>query len=95
MELSQLFSQSDIITLHCPLTPENYHLINKQTIAQMKPHIMLINTSRGALIDTDAIITALKSSEIGALGLDVTNKNPHYSLKIDRVYFSKMIPLLV
>jgi D-lactate dehydrogenase len=71
MELSQLFSQSDIITLHCPLTPENYHLINKEAIAQMKPHVMLINTSRGALIDTDAIITALKSSQIGALGLDV------------------------
>jgi D-lactate dehydrogenase len=71
MELSQLFSQSDIITLHCPLTPENYHLINKEAIAQMKPHVMLINTSRGALIDTNAIITALKSSQIGGLGLDV------------------------
>jgi D-lactate dehydrogenase len=71
MELSQLFSQSDIITLHCPLTPENHHLINKEAIAQMKPHVMLINTSRGALIDTDAIITGLKSSQIGALGLDV------------------------
>lgn len=71
MELTQLFSQSDIITLHCPLTPENYHLINQETIAQMKPHVMLINTSRGALIDTNAIITALKSCQIGALGLDV------------------------
>jgi D-lactate dehydrogenase len=71
MELSQLFSQSDIITLHCPLTPENHHLINKDAIAQMKPHVMLINTSRGALIDTDAIITALKSSKVSALGLDV------------------------
>ncbi|WP_310490342.1 2-hydroxyacid dehydrogenase [Chamaesiphon sp. VAR_69_metabat_338] len=71
MELSQLFFQSDIITLHCPLTPENHHLINKEAIAQMKPHVMLINTSRGALIDTNAIITALKSSQIGGLGLDV------------------------
>ena len=71
MELSQLFSQSDIITLHCPLTPENHHLINKEAIAQMKPHVMLINTSRGALVDTDAIITGLKSSQIGGLGLDV------------------------
>jgi D-lactate dehydrogenase len=71
MELAQLFSQSDIITLHCPLTPENHHLINKEAIAQMKPHVMLINTSRGALIDTKAIITALKSSQIGGLGLDV------------------------
>jgi D-lactate dehydrogenase len=71
MDLSQLFSQSDIITLHCPLTPENHHLINKEAIAQMKPHVMLINTSRGALIDTNAIVTGLKLSQIGALGLDV------------------------
>lgn len=71
MDLSQLFSQSDIITLHCPLTPQTYHLVNEETIAQMKPHAMLINTSRGALIDADAIITALKSAQIGALGLDV------------------------
>lgn len=71
LDLPQLLSQSDIITLHCPLTSENHHLINKAAIAQMKPHAMLINTSRGGLIDTDAIITALKSAQIGALGLDV------------------------
>lgn len=71
MDLPQLFSQSDIITLHCALTPQTYHLVNEEAIAQMKPHAMLINTSRGALIDTDAIITALKSAQIGALGLDV------------------------
>ncbi|MEA5549619.1 2-hydroxyacid dehydrogenase [Anabaena cylindrica UHCC 0172] len=71
MDLPQLFSQSDIITLHCALNPQTYHLVNKDAIAQMKPHAMLINTGRGALIDTEAIITALKSSQIGALGLDV------------------------
>ena len=71
MDLPQLFSQSDIITLHCALTPQTYHLVNEEAIAQMKPHAMLINTSRGALIDTEAIITALKSAQIGALGLDV------------------------
>ena len=71
VDLPQLLSQSDIISLHCPLTPETHHLINEEAIAQMKPHAMLINTSRGALIDTDAVITALKSSQIGALGLDV------------------------
>lgn len=71
MDLPQLFFQSDIITLHCSLTPQTYHLVNEEAIAQMKPHAMLINTSRGALIDTDAIITALKSAQIGALGLDV------------------------
>ena len=71
VDLPQLFSQSDIITLHCLLTPQTYHLVNGAAIAQMKPHAMLINTSRGALIDTDAIIAALKSAQIGALGLDV------------------------
>lgn len=71
VDLPQLLSQSDIISLHCPLSPETHHLINEEAIAQMKPHAMLINTSRGALIDTDAVITALKSSQIGALGLDV------------------------
>jgi D-lactate dehydrogenase len=69
--MTQLLSQSDIIALHCPLTLETHHLVNEDAIAQMKPHVMLINTSRGALIDTDAVITALKSSQISALGLDV------------------------
>ncbi len=71
VEITELFTRSDIISLHCPLAPETYHLINKDTIAKMKPHVMLINTGRGALIDTGAVITALKSSQIGALGLDV------------------------
>ncbi len=71
VDLSQLFTRSDIVTLHCPLTTETRHLVNKQAINQMKPHTMLINTGRGALIDTKAIIAALKSGQIGALGLDV------------------------
>jgi D-lactate dehydrogenase len=68
VDLLQLFARSDIITLHCPLTPD---LINEEAIAKMKPHAMLINTGRGALIDTKAIIVALKSGQIGSLGLDV------------------------
>ena len=71
MELDELFAQSDIITLHCPLTPDNKHLINAAAIAKMKDGVMLINTSRGALLDTLAIIEALKSGKIGYLGLDV------------------------
>jgi len=55
VNLNQLLSQSDIITLHCPLTSETQHLINEEAIAQMKPHVMLINTSRGGLIDTNAV----------------------------------------
>jgi D-lactate dehydrogenase len=71
VDMPQLLSQSDIITLHCPLTSETHHLVNEEAIAQMKPHVMLINTSRGALIDTNAVINALKLSQISALGLDV------------------------
>ena len=71
VDLLRLFARSDIVTLHCPLTPETYHLVDEQAIAQMKPHVMLINTGRGALIDTKAIVIALKSGQIGSLGLDV------------------------
>ncbi|GAB1541243.1 2-hydroxyacid dehydrogenase [Scytonema sp. NUACC21] len=71
VELSELFANSDIITLHCPLTPQTHHLINTQAIEQMKPGMMLINTSRGALIDTKAVIGGLKSGKIGYLGIDV------------------------
>ena len=71
VELNELFAQSDIITLHCPLTPENKHLINGQALEKMKNGVMLINTSRGALLDTVAIIEGLKSGKIGYLGLDV------------------------
>jgi D-lactate dehydrogenase len=71
VDLSQLFARSDIVTLHCPLTPETYHLVNADAISKMKHQAMLINTGRGALIDTKAIIVALKSGQIGSLGLDV------------------------
>lgn len=71
VELPQLFAQSDIISLHCPLTPESHHLINEAAIAQMKSGVMLINTSRGGLIDTQAAIDGLKSRVIGYLGIDV------------------------
>lgn len=69
--LAELFERSDIITLHCPLTDENFHLIDAGAIEQMKRGVMLINTGRGALIDTRAMIDALKSGHLGYLGLDV------------------------
>ena len=67
----ELFRQSDLITLHAPLTPETHHMIDALAIATMKPGVMLINTSRGALVDTAAVIEGLKSETIGHLGLDV------------------------
>lgn len=71
VSLDELLAQADIITLHCPLTPETHHLINADAIARMKDGVMLINTSRGAIVDTGAIIQGLKSGHIGYLGLDV------------------------
>ncbi|MDG4764950.1 2-hydroxyacid dehydrogenase [Solwaraspora sp. WMMD406] len=69
--LPTLLAESDIVTLHCPLTPETHHLIDEERIAQMRDGVMLINTSRGALVDTAAVIRGLKSGKIGYLGLDV------------------------
>jgi len=69
--LKELYAQSDIITLHCPLSPATKHLINAATLAMMKPEAMLINTSRGAIIDTRALIAALKACRVGSVGLDV------------------------
>ncbi len=69
--LDDLLAASDIVSLHCPLTPSSHHLINAPAIARMKPGVMLINTSRGGLIDTKAVIEGLKSGRIGHLGLDV------------------------
>lgn len=69
--LETILHESDIITLHCPLNDDTYHLIDSQNIAKMKDGVMLINTSRGALIDTKAMIAGLKSEKIGSLGIDV------------------------
>lgn len=69
--LPELLAQADIVTLHCPLLPETHHLIDAKALAQVKPGVMVINTGRGALIDTRAVIQALKSGRIGSLGLDV------------------------
>jgi len=69
--LDELLAQSDIVTLHCPLTPDTHHLIDANAMAKMKDGVMLINTSRGAIVDTSAIIEGLKSGHIGYLGLDV------------------------
>jgi D-lactate dehydrogenase len=69
--LDHLYRSADIITLHCPLTPDTHHLVDAAAIAVMRDGVMLINTSRGALIDTAAVIDGLKRGRIGYLGLDV------------------------
>ena len=76
-DLETLLKASDVISLHCPLTSETYHLINSSRLSLMKKGAMLINTSRGALIDTTAVIHSLKNCHLGYLGLDVYEQEEH------------------
>jgi len=76
VELPELFSQSDIISIHCPLSKDTENLINKNTLALMKPESILINTSRGGVINESDLLQALKNKTLSAAGLDVLNQEP-------------------
>lgn len=76
--LENLLKNSDIISLHCPLTPENKYIINENSISLMKKGAYIINTSRGKLVDTQALIAGLKSGQIGAAGLDVYEEETNF-----------------
>ncbi len=76
MPLDALLNESDFVTLHCPLNAQTRHLINEATLAQMKPNAILINTTRGGVVDQDALFAALQSGTIAAAGLDVTTPEP-------------------
>lgn len=67
----ELWAQSDILSFHCPLTEENYHMVNRETIEKMKKGVILINTSRGALIDSESLLSGIKDRKIGGACLDV------------------------
>jgi D-lactate dehydrogenase len=69
--LDEIFKEANIISLHCPMTKENYHLLDGEAFQKMRDGVMIINTSRGELLDSSAAIEALKVGKIGALGLDV------------------------
>lgn len=71
VDLDTLFEQSDVITLHTPLTEQNYHLIGHENIAKMKDHVVIVNTARGSLIDIPALIEEIENGKIGAAALDV------------------------
>ena len=71
MSLADVLKQSDLISLHCPLTDETYHMINKDTIAQMKDDVILVNTSRGALVDSEELIQGIRQGKFFGVGLDV------------------------
>ncbi len=76
--LDKLWKQSDVISLHCPLTPENFYIVNEASLAKMKDTAILINTSRGGLVDTAALIEAVKNRRIGGVGLDVYEEEDEY-----------------
>lgn len=71
VDLDTLFAECDVITLHCPLTPDTHHIIDAEALSKMKDGVMIVNTSRGPLVDTVAVIEGLKSGKIGNLALDV------------------------
>lgn len=78
VSLDELYAQSDIISLHCPLTEDTAWLINRKSLGQMKPGVILVNTSRGKLVETSALIDALKSGKVAAAALDVYEEENAY-----------------
>lgn len=80
VDLDTLYKESDIISLHCPLTDENYKMINEESLDKMKDGVVLINTSRGKLIDTKSLIKRLEQGKIGGLGLDVYEDEEEFFL---------------
>jgi glyoxylate reductase len=81
VSMSELFAKSDIISLHCPLTPETRHLINSTTLSQCKKGVYIINTSRGPIIDERALVEALQSGQVRRAGLDVFEREPQIDNK--------------
>lgn len=78
VDLKELHQTSDVISLHCPLTDDTFHLVNKNAFGLMKENVMLINTSRGGLIDTKALVDSLKDGKIGYVGLDVYEEEENF-----------------
>jgi D-lactate dehydrogenase len=78
VSLKEVYQRSDIISLHCPLTDDTHHLINEKALKDMKDGVMLINTSRGALIESKSLIASLKSGKVGFAGLDVYEEESEY-----------------
>ena len=95
--LERLLAESDVISLHCPLMPTTHHIINAESIQQMKPGVVLLNTSRGGLIDSEALLAALREGTIRAAGLDVYEEETEwfYADRSDVTRQNKTLSLLV
>lgn len=96
VSLDKLYAESDIISLHAPATAENYHMLNKEAFAQMKDGVMIINTARGSLIDTEALIEALEAGKVGHAALDVLEKEDglYYANRIGDVIENREMAIL-
>lgn len=88
MGFEELLAQSDILSLHCPLTPETHHLINAGSLGKMKQGAMLVNTSRGKLVDTAAVIESLKNDHLGSLAIDVYEQE-------EKLFFRDLSELII
>ena len=91
-ELPELLATSDFITLHLPLTPETRHVIDADTLALMKPGAILVNAGRGAIVDTNALIDALRSGHLAAAGLDVFEEEPHVPSRLRELPNTVLLP---
>jgi glyoxylate reductase len=91
-ELDDLLKESDFVTLHCPLTKETYHLIGKRELDLMKPTAILVNTSRGPVVDEKALVSALKKGKIAGAGLDVYEREPKLSPGLSKLENVVLLP---
>ncbi len=97
VSLERLLAESDVISLHCPLTPETHHLFNAEAFTKVKPGVTFINTSRGGLVDSEALLAALRDGRVGAAGLDVYEEESEwfYEDRSDVTRQNKTLSLLV
>lgn len=97
VELDTLLRESDVISLHCPLTPDTRHILNRDAFSKMKKGVFILNTSRGALIDSEALLDALNSCTVGGAGLDVYEEeaNLFYEDRSDTIIHDDTLALLV
>ena len=89
-----MLAESHVLTLHVPLRPETHHLLNADTLARCRPGVLIVNTARGALIDTDALLHALDSGQVGGAGLDVLEEDSTLRQETTRLIGQQIIDRL-